>query len=33
LAEEKIVQFKLIYEGDIGYRDLAARVDAYYSGH
>jgi tetratricopeptide (TPR) repeat protein len=30
--EEAIEQFKLIYEADIGYRDVAARVDAYYSG-
>jgi len=29
---EAIEQFKLIYESDIGYRDIAARVDAYYSG-
>lgn len=25
-------QFKLIYETDIGFRDVAARVDAYYAG-
>jgi len=31
-AEEAIDQFKLIYETDIGYRDVAAKVDAYYSG-
>lgn len=30
--EEAIEQFKLIYEADIGYRDVAARVDAYYAG-
>jgi tetratricopeptide (TPR) repeat protein len=30
--EEAIEQFKLIYETDIGYRDVAAKVDAYYSG-
>ncbi|MBI3880684.1 MAG: tetratricopeptide repeat protein [Verrucomicrobia bacterium] len=31
-ADEAIEQFKLIYEADIGYRDVAAKVDAYYSG-
>lgn len=30
--EEAIEQFKLIYEADISYRDVAAKVDAYYSG-
>jgi tetratricopeptide (TPR) repeat protein len=30
--EEAIEQFKQIYETDIGYRDVAAKVDAYYSG-
>jgi tetratricopeptide (TPR) repeat protein len=30
--EEAVEQFKLIYEADIGYRDVAAKVDAYYSG-
>jgi sirohydrochlorin ferrochelatase/tetratricopeptide (TPR) repeat protein len=30
--EEAIEQFKLIYEADIGYRDVAAKVDAYYAG-
>ena len=30
-AEEAIEQFKLIYESDIGYKDVAAKVDAYYS--
>ena len=29
--EEAIEQFKLIYEVDIGYRDVAEHVDAYYS--
>ena len=29
--EEAIEQFKLIYESDIGYKDVAAKVDAYYS--
>jgi tetratricopeptide (TPR) repeat protein len=29
--EEAIEQFKLIYELDIGYRDVAARVDAHYA--
>ena len=28
---EAIEQFKLIYEVDIGYRDIAAKVDAYYA--
>lgn len=30
--EEAIEQFKLIYETDIGFRDVAAKVDAYYAG-
>jgi tetratricopeptide (TPR) repeat protein len=30
--EEAIEQFKLIYESDIGYKDVAAKVDAYYAG-
>jgi tetratricopeptide (TPR) repeat protein len=30
--EEAIEQFKLIYEADIGYRDVSAKVDAYYEG-
>jgi tetratricopeptide (TPR) repeat protein len=30
-ADEAVEQFKLIYEMDIGYRDVAARVDAYYA--
>jgi tetratricopeptide (TPR) repeat protein len=30
--EEAIEQFKLIYEVDIGYKDVAARVDKYYGG-
>ena len=29
--EEAMEQFKLIYETDIGYRDVSARVDAYYA--
>lgn len=29
--EEAIEQFKLIYEADIGFRDVGARVDAYYA--
>jgi tetratricopeptide (TPR) repeat protein len=29
--EEAIEQFKLIYESDISYRDVAAKVDAYYA--
>jgi tetratricopeptide (TPR) repeat protein len=31
-ADDAVEQFKLIYENDITYRDVAARVDAYYSG-
>ncbi|MDE3068929.1 MAG: hypothetical protein KGJ60_15455 [Verrucomicrobiota bacterium] len=30
--EEAVEQFKLIYEIDIGYRDVAAKVDAFYAG-
>jgi hypothetical protein len=30
--EEAIEQFKQIYEVDIGYKDVAAKVDAFYSG-
>jgi tetratricopeptide (TPR) repeat protein len=30
--EEAIEQFKLIYEVDIGYKDVAAKIDKYYSG-
>src|SRR3989454_5439354 len=30
-ADEAIEQFKQIYEIDIGYRDVAAKVDAYYA--
>jgi len=30
--EEAIEQFKIIYEVDISYRDVAAKVDAFYSG-
>ena len=30
--EEAIVQFKLIYELDISYKDVAAKVDAFYAG-
>jgi len=30
--EEAIEQFKLIYETDIGYKDVAAKVEAYYAG-
>ena len=30
--EEAIEQFKQIYELDIGYKDVAAKVDNYYSG-
>lgn len=30
--EEAIEQFKVIYESDISYRDVGAKVDAYYAG-
>src|ERR1700733_5339724 len=30
--EEAVEQFKLIYETDIGYKDVAAKVDAFYAG-
>lgn len=30
--EDAIEQFKLIYETDIGYKDVQAKVDAYYAG-
>ena len=30
-TEESVDQFKIIYEKDIGYRDVADRVDAYYT--
>ena len=30
--DEAIEQFKLIYESDIGYKDVSAKVDAYYAG-
>jgi len=30
--EEAIEQFKLIYEIDAGYKDVAAKIDAYYAG-
>lgn len=30
--EEAIEQFKIIYEADIGYKDVAAKVDAFYAG-
>lgn len=29
-AEDSVEQFKIIYESDIGFRDVAARVDAFY---
>lgn len=29
--EEAVEQFKIIYETDIGYRDVAAKVDAFYA--
>ena len=30
--EEAIAQFKLIYAVDVGYKDVAAKMDAFYSG-
>jgi len=30
--EEAVDQFKIIYEADISYKDVAAKVDAYYAG-
>jgi len=30
--DEAAEQFKLIYEVDIGYKDVQERVDAYYAG-
>ncbi len=30
--DEAIEQFKVIYESDIGYKDVSAKVDAYYAG-
>jgi hypothetical protein len=30
-ADEAIEQFKLIYEQDVSYRDVMAKVDAYYA--
>jgi hypothetical protein len=30
--DEAIEYFKQIYEIDIGYKDVSAKVDAYYSG-
>jgi tetratricopeptide (TPR) repeat protein len=30
--EEAVEQFKIIYEADISYKDVAAKVDAYYAG-
>jgi hypothetical protein len=30
--EEAIEQFKVIYEVDIGYKDVSAKVERYYSG-
>ena len=29
--EEAVEQFKLIYEVDIAYKDVAAKIDAYYA--
>ena len=30
--EEAVEQFKQIYESDISYKDVAAKVDAFYAG-
>ena len=30
--EEAIAQFKLIYAVDVGYKDVADKIDAYYGG-
>jgi tetratricopeptide (TPR) repeat protein len=30
--EDAVEQFKIIYETDIGYKDVAAKVDAFYAG-
>jgi tetratricopeptide (TPR) repeat protein len=30
--EDAVEQFKIIYESDIGYKDVAAKVDAFYAG-
>jgi hypothetical protein len=30
--EEAIAQFKIIYAVDVGYKDVAEKIDAYYSG-
>ena len=30
--DEAVGQFKFIYEVDIGYKDVQAKVDEYYSG-
>jgi tetratricopeptide (TPR) repeat protein len=30
--EEAVEQFKLIYEMDAGYKDVSAKMDAFYSG-
>ncbi len=30
--EDAVEQFKVIYESDIGYKDVAAKVDAFYAG-
>ena len=30
--EEAIAQFKLIYAADVGYKDIAEKIDAYYGG-
>jgi tetratricopeptide (TPR) repeat protein len=30
--EEAIEQFKIIYEVDIGYKDVSSKIDKYYSG-
>jgi len=30
--EEAVEQFKILYEMDISYKDVAAKVDAFYAG-
>ena len=31
-TDEAIEQFKQVYEADISYKDVSAKVDAYYAG-
>jgi predicted nuclease with TOPRIM domain len=30
--EDAIAQFKIIYAADVGYKDVAEKIDAYYGG-